>query len=58
MIDDAVARIQAIEQKLTEKTLRQLQVRLAIRGCLRELRDLSAQRPPVAAAAGALPAHH
>lgn len=40
MIEDAVARIQAIEQKLTEKTQTQLQARLTIRGCLKELRTL------------------
>jgi hypothetical protein len=42
MIQDAVARIQAIEQKLTGKSLVQLQARLTIRGCLKELRDISA----------------
>ena len=41
MINDAVDRIQAIEQKLTEKTAAHLQVRLTIRGCLKELRTLS-----------------
>jgi hypothetical protein len=44
MIDDAVARIQAIEQKLTEKTAIQLQVRLTIRGYLKELRAIAGQR--------------
>ena len=48
MIDDAVARIQAIEQTLTEKSLTQLQMRLAIRGCLKELRAISSQIEPVA----------
>lgn len=43
MIHDAVARIQAIEQALTEKSLVQLQTRLAIRGCLKELRAISSQ---------------
>lgn len=43
MINDAVARLQAIEEQLTQKTLAQLQTRLAIRGCLKELRDISAQ---------------
>jgi hypothetical protein len=46
MIADAVARIQAIEQQLTEKTQIQLQTRLAIRGCLKELRDISGHRQP------------
>ncbi|MGQ0686010.1 hypothetical protein [Bradyrhizobium sp.] len=41
MIEDAVARIQAIEQQLTQKTRRQLQARLTIRGCLKELRHIS-----------------
>lgn len=40
MIADAVGRIQAIEQQLTEKTRLQLQARLAIRACLKELREL------------------
>ena len=46
MIEDAVARIQAIEQKLTEKTQPQLQMRLTIRGCLKELRTLSHMEGP------------
>lgn len=41
MIADAVDRIQAIEQRLTEKTDAQLQARLTIRACLKELRDIS-----------------
>ncbi len=44
MITDAVTRIQAIEQRLTEKTLTQLQARLTIRACLKELRDISSHR--------------
>jgi hypothetical protein len=48
MIEDAVARIQAIEQELTQKTRSQLQARLTIRGCLKELRDISDH--PLAAA--------
>ena len=51
MIDDAVARIQAIEQKLTEKTATQLQARLTIRGCLKELRTIAGQRELVLAQA-------
>jgi hypothetical protein len=46
MISDAVARIQAIEQKLTEKTQIQLQARLIIRSCLKELRDISSDCQP------------
>jgi hypothetical protein len=48
VIADAVDRIQAIEQRLTEKTDVQLQARLTIRACLKELRDISRQRQPVA----------
>ncbi len=44
MIADAVARIQAIEQQLKEKTSLQLRARLTIRGCLKELRDISAHQ--------------
>ncbi|HVX76251.1 MAG TPA: hypothetical protein VHB49_08995 [Bradyrhizobium sp.] len=44
MIAEAVTRIQAIEQKLTEKTRNQLQARLSIRACLKELRDISSGR--------------
>jgi hypothetical protein len=51
MIDNAVTRIQAIEKMLTEKTLVQLQARLSIRGCLKELRTISGQLGPVVAAA-------
>jgi hypothetical protein len=43
MINDAVAKLRAIEEKLTQKTLSQLQTRLAIRGCLKELRDITAE---------------
>jgi hypothetical protein len=43
MIADAVARIQAIEQSLTEKTKLHLQTRLTIRSCLKELRAISSQ---------------
>jgi hypothetical protein len=43
VIADAVDRIQAIEQRLTEKTDVQLQARLTIRACLKELRDISRQ---------------
>jgi hypothetical protein len=52
MIEDAVAKIQAIEQALKDKTLIQLQARLTIRGCLKELRHISAQLEPIAVAAG------
>jgi hypothetical protein len=50
MIADAVTRIQAIEQKLTEKTQIQLQARLTIRACLKELRDISGRRQPATTA--------
>jgi hypothetical protein len=43
MIADVVARIEAIEQQLTGKTLAQLQARLTIRGALKELRGASHQ---------------
>ncbi|MBV9562756.1 MAG: hypothetical protein JOY90_20295 [Bradyrhizobium sp.] len=46
MIEDAVARIQAIEQASTEKTSTQLQARLTIRGCLKELRVISGGLEP------------
>ena len=51
MIEDAVARIQALEQALTEKTQPQLQARLTIRGCLKELRVISGGLEPMAAVA-------
>ena len=47
MIEDAVTRIQAIEKQLTDKTRLQLQARLTIRGCLKELRDISGHPHPV-----------
>ena len=40
MIAEAVGKIQAIEQQLTEKSRLQLQARLTIRGCLKELREI------------------
>jgi hypothetical protein len=40
MIAEAVGKIQAIEQQLTEKTKFQLQARLTIRACLKELREI------------------
>jgi hypothetical protein len=52
MIDDAVASIQAIEQKLTGKTLTQLQARLTIRGCLKELRTISGELDAATVASG------
>jgi hypothetical protein len=57
MIEDAVAKIQAIEYALKDKTLIQLQARLTIRGCLKELRGISTQVEPVAANDGRLPVH-
>ena len=57
MIADAVARIQAIELELTEKTQRQLQARLSIRGCLKELRNISNQASKSDLNDGARPAH-
>ena len=45
MIEDAVTRIQAIEQQLREKTRVQLQARLTIRTCLKELRDMTGRNP-------------
>ena len=48
MIEDVVARIQAIELQLKEKTRVQLQARLTIRGYLKELRDISGHHQPVA----------
>ena len=50
MIEDAVARIEAIEQQLKEKTRVQLQARLTIRGCLKELRDISGHHQAIAPA--------
>jgi hypothetical protein len=44
MIAEAVTRIQEIEQSLTEKTRPQLQIRLSIRACLKELRDIGGHR--------------
>lgn len=46
MIADAVGKIQAIEQQLTEKTKLQLQARLTIRACLKELREISTTLDP------------
>ena len=40
MIAEAVGKIQAIEQQLTEKTKLHLQARLTIRACLKELRKI------------------
>ena len=58
MIEDAVARIQAIEQKLTGKTLTQLQARLTIRGCLKELRAISGELEAVAVTSGGKAVSH
>lgn len=57
MIEDAVARIQAIEQQLKEKTRVQLQARLTIRGCLKELRDISGHDQAETPAADSRQAH-
>ena len=46
MIAEAVGKIQAIEQQLTEKTKLQLQARLTIRACLKELREIRGPTSP------------
>jgi hypothetical protein len=46
MIADALARIQALEQQLTEKTQPQLKARLTIRACLKELREIRGPSHP------------
>ena len=46
MIAEAVGKIQAIEQQLTEKTKLQLQARLTIRACLKELRKIGGPANP------------
>jgi hypothetical protein len=57
MIEDAVARIQAIEQQLKEKARIQLQARLTIRGCPKELRDISGHHQAIAPTPDTRPAH-
>ena len=46
MLEQAVAEIQNIERSVARKTLSDLQIRLALRSCLQELRALSVACPP------------
>jgi hypothetical protein len=46
MIAEALARIEALEQQLTDKSLLHLHARLSIRGCLKELRGIRQPENP------------
>jgi hypothetical protein len=46
MLEQAITELQNIEQSVTRKTLSDLQIRLALRFCLKELRALSVACPP------------
>ena len=49
MLEQAITELQNIEQSVarkTRKTLSDLQIRLALRSCLKELRGLSVACPP------------
>ena len=44
MVENTIADVQKLEQSVDGKSLPDLQIRLALRGCLRELRMLTADR--------------
>ena len=46
MLEQAITELQNIEQSVARKTLSDLQIHLALRSCLKELRALSVARPP------------
>ena len=48
MLEQAITEIQTIERSVARKTLSDLQIRLALRSCLKELRALSVACPPAA----------
>jgi hypothetical protein len=45
MLEQAITELQNIERSLARKTLSDLQIRLALRSCLKELRALSVACP-------------
>ena len=49
MLEQAVTEIQNIERSVARKTLSDLQIRLALRSCLQELRALSVASPSILA---------
>jgi hypothetical protein len=46
MLEQAITDLQNIEQSVARKTLSDLQIHLALRSCLKELRALSVACPP------------
>jgi hypothetical protein len=46
MLEQAITELQNIEQSVARKTLSDLQIHLALRSCLKELRALSVAWPP------------
>jgi hypothetical protein len=46
MLEQAITELQNIEQSVARKTLSDLQIHLALRSCLKELRALSVAGPP------------
>ena len=46
MLEQAITELQNIEQSVARKTLSDLQIHLALRSCLKELRALSVACPP------------
>ena len=46
MLEQAITELQNIERSVARKTLSDLQIRLALRSCLKELRALSVACPP------------
>jgi hypothetical protein len=46
MLEQAITELQNIEQSVARKTLSDLQIRLALRSCLKELRALCIACPP------------
>lgn len=45
MLKNAISDVQMIERSIAKKTLSDLQVRLALRSCLKELRSMAAAAP-------------
>jgi hypothetical protein len=48
MFENAIANVQRLEQSVAGKSLSDLQIRLALRSCLKELRMLTVARADIA----------
>jgi hypothetical protein len=57
VLKNAISDVQMIERSISKKTLSDLQVRLALRSCLKELRSVAAAAPSPAIDSAARESH-